>query len=830
MGVLRSEKMKHGTLVVPTERARHFVDLIGRKATVQIEDMNVQDMRRPYKKYITRIDEMERILRFLTEEISNISGTEIKKNQVDSFLENDHMYKLDDVEAELKTLYGRFMEFKVNNSDLYEQMNSAIEERYVMHMAQLSLANMAAQRRGMDLSRSDQDEGFEDGASLTQSLLGHEEGRSAGDLAFSNIAGVILQSDQDRFARTLFRATRGNTFTHFQQIPELLKDPKTGKEVMKSVLVVYYQDYSARTSAIGDKVKKICQSFGVNLYGWPTDSEDAERRRAFITQTVEERKTALNAYEQYMRREAKVLLDVARPEGNSKIEDLRLFCLKEKSIYTTLNYFEGEITLRANCWYPESEEERIRQLLIQQSNGHQTSGMLVADRTNTKKDPPTYIRRNCFTDPFQDLVDTYGVPRYGEANPALLTCVTFPFLFGVMFGDVGHGLMLFCIGLWTVNNSEKLKHTFPELNQARYLLTMMGFFAIFAGFMYNDFFALGLDLFGTRWKAVKTDGGAQYFEPNFDAKNSGSSSGPYPFGLDPAWHGASNELLFVNSLKMKVSVLLGVAHMVAGLLLRFGNAVHEGDTTDFIFECIPMMVFMLCFFGYMDFMILYKWVTPMENPPSIINSLICMVIGSPDKAPLYSVAVRVQTYLLAATALSVPLMLIPKPIILYIQHKNSSSSQPSGQYYALDAFDVVDDEAGKQIQVHGEEFDIGEIVIHQAIETIEYVLGTVSHTASYLRLWALSLAHQQLSVVFFQNTISVGLHMSFPMNGIALYFLFAIWFAITCGILLGIDVLECFLHTLRLHWVEFQSKFYRGDGYTFKPYRHKQLLEDKSDQ
>merc|ERR1740138_484037 len=122
--------------------------------------MNVQDMRRPYKKYTTRIDEMERILRFLTEEISNISGTEIKKNQVDSFLENDQVFSLDDVEAELKILYGRFMEFKVNNSDLYDQMNSAIEERYVMHMARLSLANMAAQRRGMNVSGTDQDESF----------------------------------------------------------------------------------------------------------------------------------------------------------------------------------------------------------------------------------------------------------------------------------------------------------------------------------------------------------------------------------------------------------------------------------------------------------------------------------------------------------------------------------------------------------------------------------------------------------------------------------------------------------------------------------------------
>merc|ERR1719158_1381716 len=116
-------------------------------------------------------------------------------------------------------------------------------------------------------------------------------------------------------------------------------------------------------------------------------------------------------------------------------------------------------------------------------------------------------------------------------------------------------------------------------------------------------------------------------------------------------------------------------------------------------------------------------------------------------------------------------------------------------------------------------------MIHQIIETIEFVLGTVSHTASYLRLWALSLAHQQLSLVFFEKTIGAAMQMGFPLNCIAIWIGFAVWFGITVGVLCGMDVLECFLHTLRLHWVEFQSKFYKADGYLFHPYHHKTVLE-----
>merc|ERR1711970_1441354 len=122
---------------------------------------------------------------------------------------------------------------------------------------------------------------------------------------------------------------------------------------------------------------------------------------------------------------------------------------------------------------------------------------------------------------------------------------------------------------------------------------------------------------------------------------------------------------------------------------------------------------------------------------------------------------------------------------------------------------------------HGGEFKLDEIIIHQIIETIEYVLGTVSHTASYLRLWALSLAHQQLSLVFLQKAMLTVMPSGNPVK---IFLGFYAFMLITFAVLLGMDVLECFLHTLRLHWVEFQSKFYRADGYAFEPYSIKELI------
>lgn len=67
---------------------------------------------------------------------------------------------------------------------------------------------------------------------------------------------------------------------------------------------------------------------------------------------------------------------------------------------------------------------------------------------------------------------------------------------------------------------------------------------------------------------------------NSDASNVGliKVRPAYPFGVDPEWHGSRSELPFLNSLKMKMSILLGVAQMNLGIILSYFNAKFFGNT------------------------------------------------------------------------------------------------------------------------------------------------------------------------------------------------------------------------------------------------------------
>lgn len=124
---------------------------------------------------------------------------------------------------------------------------------------------------------------------------------------------------------------------------------------------------------------------------------------------------------------------------------------------------------------------------------------------------------------------------------ALYTIITFPFLFAVMFGDLGHGLIMALFGAWMVIKEVSLaaKKSNNEIWNiffaGRYIILLMGCFSMYTGLVYNDIFSKSMNIFGSSWhspydnKTLET-----YAALTLDPKDSYNNI-PYFIGIDPVW-------------------------------------------------------------------------------------------------------------------------------------------------------------------------------------------------------------------------------------------------------------------------------------------------------
>jgi V-type H+-transporting ATPase subunit a len=101
----------------------------------------------------------------------------------------------------------------------------------------------------------------------------------------------------------------------------------------------------------------------------------------------------------------------------------------------------------------------------------------------------------------------------------------------------------------------------------------MGFFSVFCGILYNDFFSVPLEIFQSCY--------------NLTSGERLSDSCVYPVGIDPVWYISTQEIQVLNSLKMKTSVIFGVCHMTLGIMLKGLNHHFEGQKLEFWNEFVP---------------------------------------------------------------------------------------------------------------------------------------------------------------------------------------------------------------------------------------------------
>ncbi|KAJ7895826.1 V-type ATPase 116kDa subunit family-domain-containing protein [Mycena leptocephala] len=759
--LFRSEQMSLVQLFVPTEVAHDTVAELGELGNVQFKDLNpsINPFQRSFGRFFaSQIDKEKDVIpiRPLYDSAPLITvGPRAAQT-------------IDELDVTLAEHESRLIRMNESYQTLSERTKELVEARHVLRETAVFFDK--AQVQHSDIRSS-----FDDSSAP---LLQHDDRESQ----FSTSG---IQFDLEFVAGTL------------DHIAEPFVDPLTGSETRKNV----------------------AESMGATLY--PIDANADKRADSLreVTVRLEDLQTVL--YNTGSNRRSELV------KVGESLRSWQDVVRKEKMIYEALNLFNYDVrrkTLIAEGWVPTRDIPEI-QLTLRRATEHSgTSIPPILHELHTTKTPPTYNRTNKFTEGFQTIMDSYGIASYQEVNPGLFAVITFPFLFAVMFGDIGHGCIIFCAALYMIMVEKKwAKADLDEVCCGRYIILLMGLFSIYTGLMYNDIFSKSLHLWHSGWD----------FPPlgNNTRVTAAANGHTYPFGLDPGWHGADNGLVFTNSYKMKMSVVLGVIHMTFALCLQVPNHIRFKRPIDIYANFIPQMIFLQSISGTSSI----DWSKATTAPPSLLNMLISMFLtpGTVDPdTQLYPGQGMVQTVLLLCAAVCVPILLIGKPYYVWREMKKHEGagyvglSRGEGRQSEDDAL-LGDEEAtnghgngGAVVEDADEEHeqhDFSDVVIHQVIHTIEFCLGCISHTASYLRLWALSLAHAQLSEVLWTMTLEPVLGPESIFDWALLVFGGSMWFGLTVGILCLMEGLSAFLHALRLHWVEANSKHYEGGGYAFTP-------------
>ncbi|EMD68196.1 hypothetical protein GGP41_001757 [Bipolaris sorokiniana] len=843
--MFRSADMSLTQLYIANEIGREVVSALGELGVMDFRDLNSETtaFQRTFTQEIRRLDNVERQLRYFRSQMEKSSIPMRSIYDFNNPFTAPSASEIDELADKSQSLEQRISSLNESYETLKKREVELTEWRWVLREAGGFFDRARGQTEEIRQSVDDDD------APLLQDVEQNGQGDSGAERSFTVmnigfVAGVIPRERIAAFERILWRTLRGNLYMNQSEIPEPIINPENNEETSKNVFIIF-----AHGKEIIAKIRKISESLGADLY---SVDENSELRR----DQIREVNTRLSDLASVLKN-TKSTLDAELTAIGRNLAAWMVVIKKEKATYETLNKFSYDHqrkTLIAEAWAPTNSLGLIKSTLSDVNERAGLSVPTIVNQIKTTKTPPTYFKSNRFTVGFQTIIDAYGTIKYREVNPALPAIVTFPFMFAVMFGDAGHGVILTLAAMAMIHFEKRLERSkldelFSMMFYGRYIVFMMGIFSIYTGLLYCDAFSLGLPWFKSMW--VWDNDGKGPTATRVEGYT-------YPFGLDYRWHDTENDLLFSNSYKMKLSILLGWCHMTFSLMWSLVNARYFKTKIDIWGNFVPGMIFFQSIFGYLAFTIVYKWCIDWpargESPPSLLNMLIYMFLSpgtlEAGTKPLYPGQATIQVILVLMALACVPVLLFLKPFYLRYEHNKARALgyRGIGESTRVSALDD-DEEDGRPLNGgrdsfgddddgiamitqdigHGEEheeFEFSEVMIHQVIHTIEFCLNCVSHTASYLRLWALSLAHQRLSIVLWEMTMKNAFAFTGVAGAFVMVFVFYFWFALTVAVLCVMEGTSAMLHSLRLHWVEAMSKHFIGDGVPFEPFSFKVLLEE----
>ena len=225
-----------------------------------------------------------------------------------------------------------------------------------------------------------------------------------------------------------------------------------------------------------------------------------------------------------------------------------------------------EATVLLQAWIPASKTSEIAEEVSNASGG--LAKVLIEEKKTPMKhsteestqakdpDPPTLVKSPGWTKPLQSIVDNFGIPSYSETNPTPFMILTFPLIYGLMFGDIGEGLLFLAFGFFLLYLKRKKVKVF-EIGQifvnGAELVIMLGVGATIFGFVFGD-------IFGFDARAVL--GINPIFSP---------TAGAFPTSPNvvPSTANLIVYMIFI--------LFFGVAHLLSGLAISAYNKIRNKE-------------------------------------------------------------------------------------------------------------------------------------------------------------------------------------------------------------------------------------------------------------
>ncbi len=622
----------------------------------------------------------------------------------------------------------------------------------------------------------------------------------------TNLTAVVLDAELDSALR--FIAT--TELIHFSDVKESQKTHlKSLKPVEASERYYYLSNLLTRVTTLisdmkvyrGGKVKTPLEVPAIPDEAYFQEIEANLKAIEDAFTDLSQKLTAAAAQEDKKTKKAikKEIDDIAK-EKRGNLLGWEEVISREHNLEETKTLFgKTERTYIMYGWIPAKKVKKFRKIIDNQSNlsigleFHKHSDKPEYDEYPAEigplegsvapeepAAPPTKQTNSRWLRSFQNLTNAFGLPSHTEIDPVWFMALGFPIIFGLMFGDIGHGLLLFFFGFLGYIAKRRKIDAGEMINyfiQGSGMIMVIALAAVFFGVLYGEF--MGIDITGLQVNGVYVyqqlkyspfgqvmkngllalfqffdfDGGVNWFIDSHSPYNAWILGHPDAH-TTPIWFSAFEmpEHLPANVasptwILFVLSIMIGFIHLSIAIGFDAINKIRHGDLKHTIFGPL-IWLFFLWGLAYMIF--------------------------------------QFGINFMAWPTMEMLLFLILPAIIMFF----------GGMIFFgfMDGF----------------------------MEGLEHLIESISNTISYSRILALNMAHAGFAKTFLflagitAAEINSILAQLANADTMLLIMFFAMLVLGTVFVLL-MEGLLSFIHTLRLHWVEAFLKFYAGTGYEYKP-------------